>query len=648
MSLLVCLLLLLLSPITPPLARKFLHIIVAAFILSVSAFGSTETSVSKLSVDPRTLICSIAGLVSVLSLPLDFIGGLHSSSPLASLWDRFDKTNKSFGAAASKAEPSETEAVEKIKNRVGIFFFSTLTLFVYYFYDLASAAYILVPMYFADPFAALSGQYFSHKQSADNIGLDPSLSLSSKTVIGSLGFSLCATLLLFLFEPNGVGQLETGLEQKLLRSAALGFNLGLIELLSGPLDNLFLPGAMIYYLGFDSLQKQKQGLVTDMEEVEACLVFSAYAVAMLLLYFSVFKANVASMLNAMSAFRRFSRPHTVIGTTLSTIVVTLVAVSTATRVNNLSSKMVLLQQQTMVVGIGVMLLAALQANIYIVGLNQLYDISIDKINKPYLPLASGEFSMSFGNAIVVLTGISSLLTSLAWTPTKDVTEGLNVSLFATVFVGNLLGTMYSVHLPFLHWKRFPILAAALIFMVRGGVVQIGFYVYASSLLGLGAEKQDVALSLPSWSEDSVIVFLCVFLTCFGAVIAGFKDVPDILGDEKEGIRTFAVRFGAPFVVSFLNVLLLLLYSAASVFWLYKATMPGYISALLHVVIYALLGLNLHKLSTLLYSHSNKKATEALTASDEELSAVRIRASYMNIWKAFYAEYLIIFVMVLLE
>lgn len=33
-------------------------------------------------------------------------------------------------------------------------------------------------------------------------------------------------------------------------------------------------------------------------------------------------------------------------------------------------------------------------NVSIVGLNQLYDVEIDKINKPYLPLASGEMTQS--------------------------------------------------------------------------------------------------------------------------------------------------------------------------------------------------------------------------------------------------------------
>lgn len=39
---------------------------------------------------------------------------------------------------------------------------------------------------------------------------------------------------------------------------------------------------------------------------------------------------------------------------------------------------------------------------------QLYDIEIDQVNKPYLPLAAGDFSVSTGWALVVATGAASL------------------------------------------------------------------------------------------------------------------------------------------------------------------------------------------------------------------------------------------------
>jgi homogentisate phytyltransferase/homogentisate geranylgeranyltransferase len=50
------------------------------------------------------------------------------------------------------------------------------------------------------------------------------------------------------------------------------------------------------------------------------------------------------------------------------------------------------------------LAAALLANVSIVGLNQCFDVDLDRVNKPYLPLASGEWSLSTGWAVVIFTG----------------------------------------------------------------------------------------------------------------------------------------------------------------------------------------------------------------------------------------------------
>ena len=52
------------------------------------------------------------------------------------------------------------------------------------------------------------------------------------------------------------------------------------------------------------------------------------------------------------------------------------------------------------------LVAALLMNVCIVGINQLYDVDIDRVNKPYLPLASGELSMQGGTLITCLTGLT--------------------------------------------------------------------------------------------------------------------------------------------------------------------------------------------------------------------------------------------------
>ena len=95
------------------------------------------------------------------------------------------------------------------------------------------------------------------------------------------------------------------------------------------------------------------------------------------------------------SFWKFSRPHTIMGTTLSVLGLYLITLGvTSTSFSGLHIGQIL----------GTWI-ACISGNIYIVGLNQLEDIDIDKINKPDLPLASGEFTKGQGQLIVVIAGI---------------------------------------------------------------------------------------------------------------------------------------------------------------------------------------------------------------------------------------------------
>ena len=79
------------------------------------------------------------------------------------------------------------------------------------------------------------------------------------------------------------------------------------------------------------------------------------------------------------------------------------------------------------------------------------------MNKPYLPLACGDFSVATGRAIVLATGAASLAIGAA--------SG-SPPLLATLGGSLLLGLAYSTDLPLLRWKRSPVLAAACILAVR--------------------------------------------------------------------------------------------------------------------------------------------------------------------------------------
>ncbi|MEJ2637168.1 MAG: UbiA family prenyltransferase, partial [Calditrichia bacterium] len=79
----------------------------------------------------------------------------------------------------------------------------------------------------------------------------------------------------------------------------------------------------------------------------------------------------------LAAFWEFTRPHTIIGTSLSLFGLFIIAQAAAGyRTLDLAAFILAL-------------VSCLGANIYIVGLNQLQDVEIDRINKPYLPLAAG-------------------------------------------------------------------------------------------------------------------------------------------------------------------------------------------------------------------------------------------------------------------
>ncbi len=96
----------------------------------------------------------------------------------------------------------------------------------------------------------------------------------------------------------------------------------------------------------------------------------------------------------------FARPHTVYGTSASLLGLYLLAGFAAAEPRLLLAA---LPQ------VGVAWSACLAA---IVGLSQLTDIEIDRINKLHLPLAAGSLSWRQGVGIVATCGVASLLLSL--------------------------------------------------------------------------------------------------------------------------------------------------------------------------------------------------------------------------------------------
>ncbi|KAI8569180.1 hypothetical protein RHMOL_Rhmol02G0258700 [Rhododendron molle] len=174
-------------------------------------------------------------------------------------------------------------------------------------------------------------------------------------------------------------------------------------------------------------------------------------------------SNQSDICKNLNAFYQFSRPYTVIGTAL---------------------------------------VPSILMNIYVVGLNQLFDVDIDKVNKPYLPLASGEFSMELGWAIVSTFLLMSFTLGIMFQ---------SPPLLCALIVSFLLGSAYSIELPFLRWKRNAFLAATCIVIVRAIVVQLAFFIHI----------QKYVLGRPIMLTKS-FAFAVAFMCLFSTIIALFK------------------------------------------------------------------------------------------------------------------------------
>ena len=224
-------------------------------------------------------------------------------------------------------------------------------------------------------------------------------------------------------------------------------------------------------------------------------------------------AGTTSPLAALATLWSFSRPHTLIGTCFSIAGIYVIAASSLPGVavgNGLGD-------------LALTLLAGAAVNVYIVGLNQCEDVEIDRINKPWLPIAAGRLSLRAAWRIVVACALlaAALAVSQGWVEAVAVGSALAI------------GTAYSS--PPLRLKRFPALAAASISVVRACVVNLGVYLHFASSLGGRAGFSAI--------PDSIVA-LTLFVLPFSFAIAVLKDVPDAEGDRRFRIGTFTVRLGA--------------------------------------------------------------------------------------------------------
>jgi homogentisate phytyltransferase/homogentisate geranylgeranyltransferase len=289
----------------------------------------------------------------------------------------------------------------------------------------------------------------------------------------------------------------------------------------------------------------------------------------------------------LKAFIRFSRPHTILGTSCQVFGIFIIVMYGQPLVPALAGSLLLTW------------LASLAANLYVVGLNQVYDVAIDRVNKPTLPLASGEFSLRTGWIITLLAGLLALVVA--------VQQGM--ILLLTLLGVMALGTLYSV--PPLRLKLKPLLAALSIALARGVVANLGIYLHF---------RQDAAS--PASISPLLVSGMLLFFFLFGWVISLYKDIPDWAGDRQFAVRTFAVSLGRARVFQIGRILIVIMY-----------LLPIGFGILLLPSTQAYLLIALHAAAVLAIWLAS-----ARTDPSQPASMMRL---YLFLWVLFYLEYLIL-------
>ncbi len=160
------------------------------------------------------------------------------------------------------------------------------------------------------------------------------------------------------------------------------------------------------------------------------------------------------------------------------------------------------------------------------GLNQIFDLQIDCINKPQRPLPSRRLQRNDAWKFTTVAFLIGLL--LAWS--------VNRECFWIASIASLLTTAYSV--PQIRIKRWSLPAALTIALPRGLLLLVAGWSTVKSTIN----PEPWLLALP----------LALFMT--GAIVT--KDFSDIAGDRSGGCSTLPIIFGvrktawiiAPFLV----------------------------------------------------------------------------------------------------
>jgi 4-hydroxybenzoate polyprenyltransferase len=148
------------------------------------------------------------------------------------------------------------------------------------------------------------------------------------------------------------------------------------------------------------------------------------------------------------------------------------------------------------------------------GINQVYDLAIDRVNKPKRPIPSGRMSIAEANWVTLVLYAAALGLALA----------VNLRCFALASAAALLTVVYSV--PPLRTKRSGFLANFTIAVPRGLLLKVAGWSAVRPILGDGEP----------WFIGLI----------FGSFLLGAsttKDFADMKGDAADGCITLPVRYG---------------------------------------------------------------------------------------------------------
>jgi homogentisate phytyltransferase / homogentisate geranylgeranyltransferase len=229
---------------------------------------------------------------------------------------------------------------------------------------------------------------------------------------------------------------------------------------------------------------------------------------------------------SLKTFWQFCRPHTIFGSLFSVTTLYILSLENAIPVHREWLLLLLT------------LVASLACNIFIVGLNQIIDVELDKINKPSLPLAQGTMLIPTAKKIIVIA----LLLSIAAAFAASYILGILI-----IFI-SIIGYLYSV--PPIQLKKHHLPAAISITLVRGILVNVGMFVHFRYTIFNTAITQ----SLPAF-----LMPLTLFIAAFSVAIAWFKDLPDTKGDALYQFKTISVLYSRKLALVGGSVLVILAY-----------------------------------------------------------------------------------------